>query len=174
MRSHQHRIEGYLTRLYRYALTLASAQDHARDLVQECAVRALSAAHVPVDEAAYRAWLFGILRNLFIDHVRRAGRLAAERGFTGGVEGDEIWRDEESMISTLTVKLSIPKLSPDHRDIIGLIDIAGFSYEEAARLLDLPIGTVMSRISRARRVLLHLIVEGNVRALDIPKKREAK
>jgi RNA polymerase sigma-70 factor (ECF subfamily) len=172
--SGQQRIEGYLARLFGYALSLTGVRDQARDLVQDCALRALSATHVPYDEAAYRAWLFGILRNLFIDQRRRAGRFVEEPVEAASIDGSEAWRGDESMVSTLTVKMCMPKLSSDHREIISLIDIAGFSYAEAAVLLDLPVGTVMSRVSRARQALLMLITASNVHALPIPKIREAK
>ena len=65
------RIEAYLRRLYGYALSLARNHHQAEDLVQECALRALSAKNTPDDEPAYRAWLFRILRNAFLDGVRR-------------------------------------------------------------------------------------------------------
>jgi len=61
------RIEAYLRRLYGYAVSLAGNHHQAEDLVQECALRALTAKNVPGDEPAYRAWLFRILRNAFVD-----------------------------------------------------------------------------------------------------------
>ncbi len=64
------RIEAYLRRLYGYAFSLAGDHHQAEDLVQECAVRALTAKNTPRDERAYRAWLFRILRNAFLDQVR--------------------------------------------------------------------------------------------------------
>ena len=67
-----HRIEAYLDRLFGYALSLVGERDEARELVQICALKALSAHKVPNDEPAYRAWLFRIQRNVFIDQ-RRAG-----------------------------------------------------------------------------------------------------
>ena len=70
------RIEVYLTRLYGYVLSLAGDHHQAEDLVQESAMRALSATNIPGDEPAYRAWLFRILRNAFIDQTRRRKTVA--------------------------------------------------------------------------------------------------
>ena len=84
------RIEQYLPRLYRYALSLCRNQETAKDLVQQCALKALSARSVPRDEAAYRAWLFIILRHALIDETRRRGTAEgfarAEAEISNGVE----------------------------------------------------------------------------------------
>jgi len=71
------RIEGYLPRLYGYALSLVRDPHQDEDLVQDCAVKALSARNTPADEAAFRAWLFQILRNTFFDRLRRAKTVTA-------------------------------------------------------------------------------------------------
>lgn len=161
-------LEGYLGRLFGYALSLTNDREPARDLVQECALKALSAARVPRDEAAYRAWLFRILRNAFLDHRRRAGRLGPIVEFDENeIANGDIWRGDDRLISTLTVRLSMAKLSSAHREVIAAVDIAGFSYAETADFLGVPVGTVMSRLSRARLALLHAIGEGKVRPLPV-------
>lgn len=161
-------LEGYLGRLFGYALSLTNDREPARDLVQECALKALSAARVPRDEAAYRAWLFRILRNAFLDHRRRAGRLGPIVEFDENeIANGDIWRGDDRLISTLTVRLGMAKLSPAHREVIAAVDIAGFSYAETADFLGVPVGTVMSRLSRARLALLHAIGEGKVRPLPV-------
>jgi RNA polymerase sigma-70 factor (ECF subfamily) len=159
-------IEAYLPRLYRYAFSLARDEDTARDLVQQCALKVLSARAAPVDEAAYRAWLFVILRNAFLDHLRR-NRVA--EGYLEARANDsqemEYWGGEERFINALNVKQAMERLRPADREIIGLVDIAGLSYAEAAGVLNVPKGTVMSRISRARARLLELIGGTNVETL---------
>ena len=160
------RIEKYLARLYRYAYSLAREEDLAKDLVQQCAVKSLSARSAPRDESAFRAWLFVILRNAFLDHVRRdrvAGsflELEAENA-----QSMEYWDGDERLINVLNVKQAMARLRPGDREIIGLVDMAGLSYAEASRVLDVPAGTVMSRISRARRRLLDLVERSNVEPL---------
>jgi RNA polymerase sigma-70 factor (ECF subfamily) len=168
------RIEGYLGRLFGYAFSLTNDREQSRDLVQDCAVKALSAHRVPIDEAAYRAWLFRILRNTFLDRLRRVNGVS--------YLGDEEPRDErdgpgdidDRMVSVLTVRLGMAKLAPAHRDVIAVVDILGLSYAEAAELLEVPVGTVMSRLSRARRALLEIINESNVQPLPLQQKRAMK
>lgn len=166
------RLETYLPRLYRYGFSLARDEDLAKDLVQQCALKALEAKTVPVDDSAYRAWLFVILRNAFFDHLRRAktahGLFDSESESTPEME---YWGGEERLINQLNIKQAVSRLKPHHQEIIGLIDLAGLSYAEAAKVLDIPAGTVMSRISRARQGLLTLISEGNVETLN-PRRRQ--
>jgi len=85
--------------------------------------------------------------------------------------GTEFWQGDERLITVLTVKLEMAKLPRRQREIIALIDIVGFSYAEAAQLLDVPTGTVMSRISRARRMLLDAIGSSNIHELPVKKKK---
>ena len=151
------RIEPYLERLFGYAFSLTRSREDSADLVQDCALRALSARRTPRDEAAYRAWLFRILRNVWLDRVRRPRLeqpgLPAEQLVPDG----DVWIGDESRINTLTVRLGLAKLPMAQREIIALVDIVGLSYAETAEVLGLPRGTVMSRLSRARRALFEIL-----------------
>lgn len=169
-----HRIEPYLQRLYRYGVSLARDDDGARDLVQECVVKALGARRTPDDEPAYRAWLFRILRNTFLDRIRR-DRTAAAFLDPRPVPEDrvEFWDGDERFISGLDVRVQMARLPGLHREILALIDLVGLSYAEAAQILDVPVGTVMSRVSRARRALLAAIDETNVRPFGPTGKRRS-
>lgn len=167
------RVQTYLRRLYGYALSLARDHAQAEDLVQECALRALTAKKIPRDERAYRAWLFRILRNLFLDQLRRAGRPVVAAEEASLPPETEYWQGAERFITVLTVRLELAKLPRPQREIISLIDFVGFSYAETAELLDVPIGTVMSRISRARRMLLDAIESSNVHELPVKTKKGA-
>ena len=169
--SPQARIEVYLQKLYGYAFSLTRDPHLAEDLVQECAVRALAAQNSPVDEPAYRAWLFRILRNAFFDRLRREKTAAAAMEDVNFYPDVEFWQGEERFISNLTVKIEMAKLQAPHREILGLIDIAGLSYAEAAKCLDVPTGTIMSRVSRARRALLEAIEASNIHELQVKKKK---
>jgi RNA polymerase sigma-70 factor (ECF subfamily) len=159
-------LESYLHRLYGYAFSLCGNQDDAKDLVQETAVKALGARSIPSDVSAYRAWLFRILRNTFLDNCRRRQSRENFRQLESQ-EPDlrEYWDFDDRLINAITVKSELARLSTSHREIIGLIDISGLSYAEAADALGVPVGTVMSRISRARAALLSAISEGNIRPL---------
>ncbi len=167
------RISNYLPRLFGYALSLAGDRHQAEDLVQDCALRALSARNVPEDEAAFRAWLFRILRNAFFDQLRRRRTrdAHAETEIEKNLPGAEFWQGDERFITALTVKLEMAKMPRPQREIIALIDMVGLSYAEAAALLDVPVGTIMSRISRARRVLLDAVGASNVHELPVARRR---
>lgn len=168
------RFLGHVDRLFAYAVSLTRDHDQARDALQECAVRALAAARVPEDAAAYRAWLFRIMRNAFIDRQRKAGAaiVLASDGEAGDVADD--WDIEDHLVDAITVKQGLALLSQNHREIIALVDIAGLSYSEAAEVFDIPIGTVMSRLTRARRALLGNIRDSNVRPFRAPHRNHAR
>jgi RNA polymerase sigma-70 factor (ECF subfamily) len=155
-------LPGLLPRLYAFARTLMGDADVARDLVQEAAARALSARRVPDEPAAYRAWMFRIVRNAALDELRRRAMLSRNAPVEAGVD---LWRYDNDRIAKITVEQGLAALSADQREIIALIDIAGFSYSEVAELLAVPPGTVMSRIARARVALLATIEMSSVRPM---------
>lgn len=172
-RAGRRRIEKYIPRLYGYAFSLSGDVHDAHDLVQETAVKVLKSARVPDDEPAYRAWLFKILRNTWLDVVRRRSRRLAIVESGAGYEsiGTPVWTHDDSLISSLTVKLCLTKLSPAHREVLGLVDVSGFSYGEAALILDVPVGTVTSRVARARNAMLSHLASGNVHELPTARQR---
>ncbi|HET8726737.1 MAG TPA: RNA polymerase sigma factor [Alphaproteobacteria bacterium] len=158
--------QGCMARLYGYALSLTSDRDSAQDLLQDCAVKALSARSVPTDAAALRAWFFRILRNAWIDRYRREQfepMPADDEAFAP--PDPATWRYDERLLDAITVRQGMSRLPPAHRDVIALVDLVGFPYAEVAEILGVPIGTVMSRLSRARQALLAVIGESNVRPL---------
>jgi RNA polymerase sigma-70 factor, ECF subfamily len=167
----RHRIEGYLSRLFGYALSLTTDRDMANELVHDCIVRALAARRVPRDEPAYRAWLFRIVRNAFLDRVRASCQEVPAPKEEPMLESYAVWDYDDRLISALTVRAGMARLAPHHREIIALVDLVGFSYGEAAAFLGVPRGTVMSRLSRARNALLDHIAEGNIRPLPLAARR---
>jgi RNA polymerase sigma-70 factor (ECF subfamily) len=152
-----------LPRLIAFARTIVGDAEIARDLVQEAAARALAARRVPDDLPAYRAWMFRIVRNAALDELRARGTRAAERPAVAM----DLWRFDDACIAKITVEQGLAAIAEPHREIIALIDIAGFSYAEAAEVLGVPIGTIMSRISRAREALLAAIEASAVRPLKL-------
>jgi len=157
-------------RLFGFALSLTNERDLALELVQDCVVKALAAREVPVHEPAYRAWLFRILRNAAIDRLSNGTPALLCLDEEPDIADPASLRIEESLINQLTVRAGMTCLSAAHREIIALVDIAGFSYAEVATLLQVPVGTVMSRLSRARRALLVTISEHNVHSLERHRK----
>ena len=156
------RLEAHVERLVNYALYLTRNRDDANDLTHSCIVKVLAAKKVPGDEGAYRAWLFKILRNTFLDNLRKQtnhDKILQELIDSSASDGNNqpdsnVYNIEQRKINILSVRQCLEKLSTGQREILVLIDIAGFSYSEAADILQLPVGTVMSRISRSRNALL--------------------
>lgn len=149
-----------LPRLVAFARTIISDPEIARDLVQDAVTRALGARRVPDVASAYRAWMFKIVRNAAIDEIRRKRSEKFE-----DEPSVDLWRFDNACIAKITIDQGLATLGPSHREIIALIDIAGFSYAEAAELLGVPIGTVMSRITRARMALLAAIEASSIRPM---------
>lgn len=172
-RKQKRRFEAYIPRLHGYAMSLAGDQGDAHDLVQESALNALKATRVPEDEPAYRAWLFTILRNAWHNQNRRRNRRADVLEHNAELEeiGPGGWNQDDSLISGLTVRLCLAKLSTPHRDVLGLVDVCGFTYAETAQILAVPIGTVMSRVCRARDLMLRYLSKGNVYSLRAERRR---
>jgi RNA polymerase sigma-70 factor (ECF subfamily) len=158
------RLQSHYKGLYGFALTLARSGDEARDLVQETALKALAANNVPTDATAFRVWLFRILHNSWRDRVRRShtSPKAPLEDIDRDVHLGEWVTLHERGINALAVRMSFAKLSHDHRQVIALIDVAGFKYGEASTLLRIPLGTVMSRLARARQALLTAMGEARV------------
>ena len=150
-----------LPRLVAFARTIVGDTDSARDLVQEAATRALAARQVPVDTRAYRAWIFKIVRNAALDELRSRTNQTSELP----PPSVDLYRFDDAYIAKITVEQGLAGIAPAHREIIALIDIGGFSYAEAAEVIGVPIGTIMSRIARARSALLQEISKSSVRPL---------
>ncbi len=161
-RKKKQRFEHYLDRLYGYALAMSRDRAIASELIQECVVRILKARNVPRDDAAYCSWLFTIVRNLWRDHLRSVKRQVETETLDDVVENVTPVFFETVVVNELAVRQAFGNLSDDHREILALVDVAGFSYEESAKILKLPKGTVMSRVSRGRAALARLLNENNI------------
>ena len=171
-RGRRHRLEPYLKRLYGYAFSLTYDADAAEDLVHDTAVKALSARKVPGEEAAYRAWLFTILRNATIDRSRKTSTRDIDFSDVRTETDDRFaYGSETQEVNALTVRIAFGRLPLNHREILAAIDIAGLSYLEASSVFDVPVGTIMSRISRARSALYKQVedttADGKVRFLPV-------
>ncbi|KAB2919301.1 MAG: RNA polymerase sigma factor [Hyphomicrobiaceae bacterium] len=158
-------------RLYGYALSLTGDPDLAAELFQECALRALSAKRFPVEPPACRAWLFVVLRNLWRDRLR-SDRTTSAIDSLDVCDCHAVAMPEQQYLDGIAVRAAMTQLSPILRDTLGLVDIAGFRYAEASEILGVPIGTVMSRVSEARRKLAALIVQEHANVVDHPATRK--
>jgi RNA polymerase sigma-70 factor (ECF subfamily) len=158
--------------VYRVARRLVSTREEAEDLVQDTYARAFRSWRSYTPGTNLRAWLLRILTNLNIDRGRREQRAPAMQPMEEGdyflynkLEESGGSDDEERVVDRLSQEGVVQALSAvphDFRDVIVLVDIGDFSYQEAAQILDIPIGTVMSRLHRGRRVLKSELAEATV------------
>jgi len=158
--------------VYRVARRLVSSREEAEDLVQDTYARAFRSWRSYTPGTNLRAWLLRILTNLNIDRGRRDQRTPATQPMEEGdyflynkLEEAGGSDDEERAVERLSQEGVVQALSAvphDFRDVIVLVDIGDFSYQEAAQILDIPIGTVMSRLHRGRRVLKSELAEATV------------
>lgn len=151
-----------LPALHRFAFTLTRNEDRAADLVQDCVERALRKAHL-FDGANLRSWLFTVCRRVFLNQIR------SEKARGVAVELDDAPQSRLSVNDTQELSMhfrdvvdAFDGLPMNDKVVLSLVVIEGLKYEEAAELLDVPVGTVRSRLSRAR-VRLHGMIEGEER-----------
>jgi RNA polymerase sigma-70 factor, ECF subfamily len=157
--------------VYRVARRLVSTREEAEDLMQETYARAFRAWRSFQPGTNLRAWLLRILTNLNIDRGRRLQRAPDSQPLEEGdyflynrleEAGREPSSDEDRVVERLSQDDAVAALSAvphDFRDVIVLVDIGDFSYADAAQILEIPIGTVMSRLHRGRRILKQELAE---------------
>ena len=156
--------------VYRVARHLAGSREDADELVQETYARAFRSWRSYTPGTNLRAWLLRILTNLNIDRGRRQQRTPPMQGLEANdyflydrlTEGDGGLSDEDRVVERLSQDDIVSALSSvphDFRDVIVLVDIGDFSYQDAAQILDIPIGPVMSRLHRGRRILKRELAE---------------
>lgn len=149
------RLPEEIPHLRRYARALAGNPDEADDLVQECLERALSRASQWNPNRGARPWLFGILHNNFVSSVRKRRRQnELQRRYPAE---ETIHINYEQHCDLDMVHDAVQKLPADQRDAIILVAVSGLSYEEASETLAVPVGTIRSRLSRAREGLRSLM-----------------
>jgi RNA polymerase sigma-70 factor (ECF subfamily) len=155
--------------VYRVARRLVGSREEAEDLVQETYARAFRSWRSYTPGTNMRAWLFRILTNLNIDRGRREQRTPDTQPMEEGdyylynrLEETGGGNDEARVVERLSQDSIVDALSAvphNYRDVVVLVDIGDFSYQDAAQILDIPIGTVMSRLHRGRRVLKKALAE---------------
>ena len=157
--------------VYRVARRMVSSREEAEDLMQETYARAFRSWRSFQPGTNLRAWLLRILTNLNIDRGRRVQRSPDTQPLEEGdyflynkleEAGREPNSDEERVVERLSQDDAVSALSAvphDFRDVIVLVDIGDFSYADAAQILEIPIGTVMSRLHRGRRILKQELAE---------------
>ena len=156
--------------VYRVARHLASSREDADELMQETYARAFRSWRSFQPGTNMRAWLLRILTNLNIDRGRRTQRAPQMQPLEANdyylydrlAENDDGVSDEDRVVERLSQDDIVTALSAvphDFRDVIVLVDLGDFSYADAAQILDIPVGTVMSRLHRGRRILKRELAE---------------
>jgi RNA polymerase sigma-70 factor, ECF subfamily len=148
-------IVALLPRLRRYCLALTRSADAGDDLTQSTIERALSRIDQWQDDTRLDSWMFRIAQNIFIDEIRARKRRGVEVDVDvlETVSGDDGRQILEGRSDLECARQAINALSDDQRALVALVIIDGQSYKQAAEILDIPIGTVMSRIARARHAI---------------------
>jgi RNA polymerase sigma-70 factor (ECF subfamily) len=155
---------GLSDQVYRVARHLTGSREEAEDLVQETYARAFRSWRQYQPGTNLRAWLLRILTNLNIDRGRRAQRTPDTQPLEEGdyflynrlEESTDGTADEDRVVERLSqddIVAALARVPHDFRDVVVLVDLGDFSYNDAAQILDIPVGTVMSRLHRGRRIL---------------------
>jgi RNA polymerase sigma-70 factor (ECF subfamily) len=152
-------IEAEIPRLRRYARYLTRDVDGADDLVQEALMRAVARTDTWQPGTNLRAWLFVILRNVFISELRHRAREPRSDMVADDHPSMSVKSGQDERMSLVDLQRAFDQLSAEHREILLLVAVEGMPYEEAAAILGVPVGTVRSRLSRARTAL-RLELEG--------------
>ena len=145
-----------LPELRRFAYSLTCDRDAADDLTQSALERALTKASAWDSSRPLKFWVFRIARNLWLDQLRAE----KVRGNTEDIDDEEVDIADSRLAAMHTMQElrevtdKMRDLPEDQRAVLALVALEGYSYKETAELLDIPIGTVMSRLSRARKTLI--------------------
>jgi RNA polymerase sigma-70 factor, ECF subfamily len=160
--------------VYRVARRLVGSREEAEDLVQETYARAFRSWRSFTPGTNMRAWLLRILTNLNVDRGRRIQRSPQTQPLEEGdyylanklasAAGEEALEQEQVVerMSQDSIVHALSEIQPQFRDVVVLVDIGDFTYADAAQILDVPIGTVMSRLHRGRRALKQKLAEDAV------------
>jgi RNA polymerase sigma-70 factor (ECF subfamily) len=156
-------IVSLLPRLRRFAIALTGSAAEGDDLVQDTVERALKNLHQWEAGTRLDNWMFRIAKNRFLDNRRAARRESMvmrdapqEASNVIAIDGE---RAAEARLTLAALRHALQALPPEQREVVGLVLIDGASYREAADILGIPIGTLTSRIARARESLTNLLLE---------------
>jgi len=156
--------------LRRFARALSGDAALADDLVQDCVERALMKQHLYDASRPLRAWLYAVLRNIHISYWRRSAKLGAMKplddmeDFEGAVEPAQ-----EQNLSVALISDALDHLPPQQREVLVMISLEELSYKDAAEIIGVPIGTIMSRLSRARSTMQNLLEKRGTTVLRVVK-----
>jgi RNA polymerase sigma-70 factor (ECF subfamily) len=144
---------GQIPSLLRYATALTGNPVHAEDLLQDCLERALKKSAQWNPEKKLSTWLHTILHNLFVDQYRRQKNSPLTDN--GGIDHSSVSQSNQlDFIQLQEVKQHIANLPEEQREVLLLVSLQGMDYKTVSEIVDAPMGTVMSRLHRARKALI--------------------
>ena len=159
----------HIPRLRRYARALTGDRGRADDLVQDTLERALVKFHLWQPGSDMRAWLFTIMHNVFVNQVR-ANAAAAITSLDDEIVPPAVRATQSDRLEVRDLQVALLRVPEEQREVLLLVGLEQMTYEEAAGVLGIPIGTVMSRLSRARERLRALLAGGGAHpALKVVK-----
>ena len=145
-------IAALLPRLRRFGRTLARTHEDADDLVQMAIEKALTRTDQWTPGTRLDSWMFRIMQTTWIDEVRARDRRG--QTFVPEEEGEHVGvASHDAQIDAMAVRKAVAQLGDDQRAVVGLVLVEGLSYQEAADVLGIPVGTLTSRLARAREAL---------------------
>ena len=162
-------IEEHLPRLRRYARALVGERTRADDLVQDTLERAWGKFHLWRRGSDLRAWLFAIMHNVHVNSLRKNVAAPALLPLQEDALDVPVRADQEDALQVRDLQTALGHLPPEQREVLLLVGLEEMRYEEVARVLDLPLGTVMSRLSRGRERLRQIMAGSAVPALRVVK-----
>ncbi|WP_292044281.1 RNA polymerase sigma factor [Massilia sp. UBA6681] len=149
-------IAALLPRMRRFARSLAYHREDADDLVQIAMERALGRSEQYTPGTRLDSWLFRIIKNAWIDEVRSRAR--RDELFAPEEAGEQVGDDfAQAHQQRLAIQKAVSLLSEEHRLVVGLVLVDGLGYKEAAEVLEIPVGTLTSRLARARDALQQIL-----------------
>jgi len=151
-------IAEHIPRLRRYARALAGDSHRADDLVQDTLERALSKFHLWRHGSDLRAWMFSIMHNVFINQLKARRELALDEATEAALESPP----QSDPLQLRDLDAALRRLPAEQREVLLLVGLEQLSYLEASQALDVPVGTVMSRLSRGRERLRALMSDANL------------
>lgn len=167
MKQHEHLIEQQIPRLRRYARALTGERSAADDLVQDTLERALNKFHLWRQGSDLRAWLFTVMHNVHVNQVRSRRSHGETLDYEAYPAAARATQGDTLEIRDLDAALR--RLPEEQREVLLLVGLEQFGYEEAARVLGIPVGTVMSRLSRGRERLRVLLGDAPAASLKVVK-----
>ena len=153
------RISGEIPKLRRYARALTRDAADADDLVQDALTRALAKAHLWQEGTDLRAWLFTILHNQYVNHVRRCVREGTAVSLSDTEPKLTAGPSQQARLQLRDLNRALAKLPAEQRQVILFAGMDGMSYDDMAKRTGVPVGTVRSRLSRGRDALRTLMGE---------------